>query len=827
MDTNLLNDLLECSVCLKPLDEQNKVLPCQHTFCKSCLFSIVKSHKELRCPECRVLVRHRVEDLPSNILLIRLLDGIKLQQVQTRVSSRTDVHETRRHSVEGVLSEPASKNSGDKDGGNKLSRHSDLIRPSSLHERAGSEPASNKVRITTPRPEAQAIFPYESAHPGDLSFAKGDTIHLLRKIDANWLSGECHGRTGVFPLSYVKIVHPLPIERPYCTALYDFESDQNEPDRDCIQFTKNDKILVIRKVDENWAEGMLKEKIGIFPLSFVKLSDEARLLIEDMSSPPEPKEENRSHRSGIIGAAARKLTSTKQGGKNAKKRHSFPTFLSDKNKDNSVPSTSYRHSMEFGLSSSTIESSSSNSSNPTFPPLKSEVPTTSASLPPLHTSLDARQTQKVDSQIVSSVVKTTEKLVPARTGTPKVQPPINVTTTSSSNSTALQIQKPADRSKPSERSSSSTKASAHTASKLVTPAKIVTASYTYQALKPDELDLIKGDSYCITEVCNDGWCRGTHVRSGKAGAFPGNYVSPKPVMVTAATKSSASSRSFGDPSSVSASGQLVPNRTYEQYRQQQQQKVNDANKSNLNPTTGQTNPIVHKTSPSASPRPTSAPIKTRPVPSKLVLPPKAGGPGNPRPSSSTAGAKSSVEKPSSIRSPPPRPVVPEVLKVRSDGQSSSNSNQARKTSPKSPASAVKPFVEEKARKRAVEKDRPRDRRNVLRNMISGGGKGKPKVPVLPATSSPQAGFSGSPSTDAHQSRPSSQNKPSPKPLTREKYYAIMNYPANGPEELNLKEGDLVIVHNRNLDGWCRGTHVSTGKTGHFPATFVERVTKDL
>ena len=116
-------------------------------------------------------------------------------------------------------------------------------------------------------------------------------------------------------------------------------------------------------------------------------------------------------------------------------------------------------------------------------------------------------------------------------------------------------------------------------------------------------------------------------------------------------------------------------RTYEQYRQQQQQKVNDANKSNLNPTTGQTNPIVHKTSPSASPRPTSAPIKTRPVPSKLVLPPKAGGPGNPRPSSSTAGAKSSVEKPSSIRSPPPRPVVPEVLKVRSDGQSSSNSSK--------------------------------------------------------------------------------------------------------------------------------------------------------
>lgn len=77
MDECVLNDLLECSVCLEQLDSTSKVLPCQHTFCKRCLEEIVSSRKELRCPECRVLVETKVEELPCNILLIRILEGMK------------------------------------------------------------------------------------------------------------------------------------------------------------------------------------------------------------------------------------------------------------------------------------------------------------------------------------------------------------------------------------------------------------------------------------------------------------------------------------------------------------------------------------------------------------------------------------------------------------------------------------------------------------------------------------------------------------------------------------------------------------------------------
>lgn len=87
MDEQSLNELLECSVCLDRLDHTSKVLPCQHTFCRRCLEEIVSTKGELRCPECRYLVEIPVEDLPSNILLIRLLEGIKTKSCTERSRS--------------------------------------------------------------------------------------------------------------------------------------------------------------------------------------------------------------------------------------------------------------------------------------------------------------------------------------------------------------------------------------------------------------------------------------------------------------------------------------------------------------------------------------------------------------------------------------------------------------------------------------------------------------------------------------------------------------------------------------------------------------------
>lgn len=78
MEELALMALLECPLCFEQLDVSAKVLPCQHTFCVSCLQSQAAARSQLLCPECRSPVPVRtVEELPANLLLVRLLEGIQ------------------------------------------------------------------------------------------------------------------------------------------------------------------------------------------------------------------------------------------------------------------------------------------------------------------------------------------------------------------------------------------------------------------------------------------------------------------------------------------------------------------------------------------------------------------------------------------------------------------------------------------------------------------------------------------------------------------------------------------------------------------------------
>lgn len=78
MEELALMDLLECPLCSEQLDMSAKVLPCQHTFCLSCLQKQEAAHSQLLCPECRTPVPARtVEELPANLLLVRLLEGLR------------------------------------------------------------------------------------------------------------------------------------------------------------------------------------------------------------------------------------------------------------------------------------------------------------------------------------------------------------------------------------------------------------------------------------------------------------------------------------------------------------------------------------------------------------------------------------------------------------------------------------------------------------------------------------------------------------------------------------------------------------------------------
>ena len=78
MKEQALMALLECPLCSRRLDASAKVLPCQHTFCMSCLQRQEAAQSQLLCPECRTPVPARtVEELPTSHLLVRLLEGIQ------------------------------------------------------------------------------------------------------------------------------------------------------------------------------------------------------------------------------------------------------------------------------------------------------------------------------------------------------------------------------------------------------------------------------------------------------------------------------------------------------------------------------------------------------------------------------------------------------------------------------------------------------------------------------------------------------------------------------------------------------------------------------
>ncbi|XP_045348601.1 E3 ubiquitin-protein ligase SH3RF2 isoform X3 [Leopardus geoffroyi] len=353
MDDLTLLDLLECPVCFEKLDVTAKVLPCQHTFCKPCLQRIFKAHKELRCPECRTLVFCSIEALPANLLLVRLLDGVR--------------------------------------SGQSLGRGGSFRRPGVLTAQDGRRGKSNpralqsssfrlvpNIRIHMDGvPRAKALCNYRGQNPGDLRFNKGDVILLRRQLDENWYQGEINGISGIFPASSVEVIKQLPQPPPLCRALYNFDlrdKDKSES-QDCLSFLKDDIITVISRVDENWAEGKLGDKVGIFPILFVEPNLTARHLLEKNKGRQSVRTKNLSLvPSSSRGKAANTPTLRRGPGSRRKGPGQFSITTALNTLNRMVHSPSGRHMVEI---STPVLISSSNPSVITQHTEKGDVPPSS------------------------------------------------------------------------------------------------------------------------------------------------------------------------------------------------------------------------------------------------------------------------------------------------------------------------------------------------------------------------------------------------------------------------------------------------------------------
>ncbi|XP_066863090.1 E3 ubiquitin-protein ligase SH3RF3 isoform X2 [Kogia breviceps] len=705
MDESSLLDLLECSVCLERLDTTAKVLPCQHTFCRRCLESIVCSRHELRCPECRILVGCGVDELPANILLVRLLDGIRQ-------------------------------------------------RP-----RAGASPGSSPPARPGPGPGPGSGAASALAGPG--GSASGSPVFLPAATSAN-------------------------------AGLRELATSRSAPP------AKDEVLTVIRRVDDNWAEGMLGDKVGIFPLLYVELNDAAKQLMETdrpgpasassclafvpsdpgagASAVPGPT----AGSTGAVSAFQRRV----DGKKNAKKRHSF-TALSVTHK--SAQAASHRRSMEI-------------------------------SAPVLISSSDPRAAARIGDPVHLSC------------SAPTQDAPAGCTPTAEQQGTAPKVQ---------------------------LPLNVYLALYAYKPQKSDELELRKGDTYRVLEKCRDGWFKGTALRTGLSGVFPGNYVTPVSRVPVGGAGPPRNNAVGGSPPAKGVAAALHPGSgslrpapplTMAQApapHQAVSPALSSCLRRSVQPAASQARsagtPAAHPAQVQGRPTAAVSPLRAQSLPA--VGSPQHG----PRPAIPLTSAASAV-------------TPPNASAVHLHGEAGAGPAGGR--SAPSPASAGGRPDERRSERK--------DKKPGLLKLLAGASTRKKSrsPPSTSPTHDPQAaadaslqgavgpevsslsvhGRAGScpvegemqgalgleplhrkaGSLDLSFPSPARQAplsmaaiRPEPKLLPRERYRVVVSYPPQSEAEIELKEGDVVFVHKKREDGWYKGTLQRNGRTGLFPGSFVE------
>uniref|UniRef100_A0A671WH98 E3 ubiquitin-protein ligase SH3RF1 n=1 Tax=Sparus aurata TaxID=8175 RepID=A0A671WH98_SPAAU len=780
MDESILLDLLECPVCLERLDASAKVLPCQHTFCRRCLQGILGSRGELRCPECRTLVECAVDELPSNILLVRLLDGIKQRPRRAGPGPGVCTNGT-----SGAVAR--AHGSGTREQGT----------PGAQPQRAQAK--STLVRGVPQLPCAKALYNYDGKEPGDLKFSKGDIIILRRQVDENWYHGEMAGVHGFFPTNFVQVIKPLPQPPPQCKALYDFELKDKEADKDCLPFSKDDILTVIRRVDENWAEGMLGDKIGIFPISYVEFNSAARQLIE-LDKPSDSNGE-----SGEGASSGPQSNGAQRAGekKNSKKRHSF-TSLTMSHKPMLAPPPQ-RHSMEI---SGPVLISSSN-------------PTAAARIGEISGGLSCSAPSQVH-------ICTTGLIV-----TPPPSSPVTTATVftfpSETSFTSIPVDALPPPPPPPPQSSVDGAAYSLAAGQRPSPSisdqsgrqrpTVYVAMFPYTPRKEDELELRKGEMFLVLERCQDGWFKGTSMHTGKIGVFPGNYMSPvSRSVITSRTVILCSS-------AVPANSQSAAVVTAAQTATGQQPKVPLHVSSQM--TVNQARNAVRTAACHSQDRPTAAvtPIQSAtPVtylPHLAVCPP-------PSNSSAQGCSRAGVAMGCAAASLTP----PNVSAASLDGD----------------ALRPVPILTVTALACRMDKDVKREKKSLLKLLSSNKKKSRPSPPSSPTLEAEQAAagelLHGAVGPDT--SPPSGSSSPldgcapiappprqpcssllsqqhDARPIICERYRVVVSYPPQSEAELELKEGDIVFVHRKREDGWFKGTLQRNGRTGLFPGSFVDSI----
>ncbi|XP_017888396.1 uncharacterized protein LOC108629940 [Ceratina calcarata] len=151
-----------------------------------------------------------------------------------------------------------------------LNRYDDFV--DDLSHRSRSQEQTPEPRLV-----ARALYNFIGQSSRELSFRRGDIIFVRRQVDKNWYEGEHNAMIGLFPSNYVEI---LPFDglrttpkKPYegqARAKFNFIAQSNLE----LSLAKGEYVVLTRRVDENWYEGRIGNRKGIFPISYVEVITE-------------------------------------------------------------------------------------------------------------------------------------------------------------------------------------------------------------------------------------------------------------------------------------------------------------------------------------------------------------------------------------------------------------------------------------------------------------------------------------------------------------------------------------------------------------------------
>lgn len=239
MEELSLKALLECPLCLEQLDTTAKVLPCQHTFCKPCLQRHETAHSQLLCPECQTPAQAgTAEELPKNLLLVRLLEGLQVTQGHTRNSLMS------RYNVPSSSFQPK------------------------VEEYEGQQQDTYNYKDKQGQSEGSIRSSLQNQHgsvANDSVFTSGNDVFIKSTPDEDLNFGNPNDNKKVYSSASSN-------QAPLCRALCDFSPQQMnlQDSQYCLGFFKGDILTFIRRVDENWIEARLGTKAGICPLQFLE-----------------------------------------------------------------------------------------------------------------------------------------------------------------------------------------------------------------------------------------------------------------------------------------------------------------------------------------------------------------------------------------------------------------------------------------------------------------------------------------------------------------------------------------------------------------------------